>query len=124
MNNWKNNNFKDALKASINGIKIVFANERNFKIQLVFALLAIIAGIILRISLQEFVIIAIAIFIVFISEFFNTAIENVLDMVSLEYNEKTKMAKDVAAGAVTFSAILSIIVGIIIFLPKIIEIIK
>ena len=124
MNNWKNSNFIDALKASINGIKIVFTNERNFKIQLVFGILAIIAGIVLKISLQEFAIIAISIFIVFISEFFNTAIENVLDIVSLEYNEKTKMAKDVAAGAVTFSAILSIIIGIIIFLPKIIEIIK
>ena len=124
MNNWKNCSFIEALKKSINGIKTVFANERNFKIQLVFAIIAIIAGFALKITMQEFAIIVMLIFIVFISEFFNTAIENVVDMVTLEYNEKAKVAKDIAAGAVTLSAILSIITGLLIFLPRILVIIN
>lgn len=124
MNKWKNGKWIDAFKNSIKGFKIVFKNERNIKIQSVFAILAIIAGFLLQISLIEFALILVAIFVVFISEFLNTAVENTVDMVTEEYNEKAKNAKDVAAAAVTLSAILSIIIGLIIFLPKIMNMIK
>ena len=123
MNKWKNGKWIDAFKNSIKGFKIVFKNERNIKIQSVFAILAIIAGFLLQISLIEFALILVAIFVVFISEFLNTAVENTVDMVTEEYNEKAKNAKDVAAAAVTLSAILSIIIGLIIFLPKIMNMI-
>ena len=124
MKKWENNNFFSALKNSLNGIKNVYKNENNIRIQTVFAVIAIIAGIILRISLLEFGIITIVIFMVFISEFFNTVAENIVDMITEEYNEKAKIAKDISAAAVTLSAIMSVIVGIIIFLPKIINVIK
>ena len=124
MNEWKNNNFFTALKNSLNGVKNVYKNERNIRIQSAFAVIAVIVGIFLRISLLEFGIITLVIFIVFISEFFNTAIENVVDMIVQDYNENAKKVKDISAAAVTISALMSIIVGIIIFFPKILNIVK
>ena len=123
MNNWKNPNFIDALNNSLNGIKNVYKNERNIRIQTVFAILAILTSFLLRISLVEFGIIIVVIFIVFISEFFNTAIENLVDMITEEYNEKAKIVKDIAAAAVTISSILSVTIGIIVFLPRILKLI-
>lgn len=121
--NWKNKNFFVALKNALNGIKYVFVQERNLKIQFVFAILATILGLILKINLTEWAIIVLLIFVVFLSELFNTAIETVVNMITTEYNEKAKIAKDVAAGGVTIVAIASVIVGIIIFLPKILKIV-
>ena len=63
------------------------------------------------------------IFLVFITELFNTAIETVVDLYTIEYNEKAKIAKDVAAGAVLFMAVCSAFVGIILFGTKIINMI-
>ena len=122
-NKWKNKNFFQSLKNAINGIKYVFINGSNFKIQLLFALVAIIIGIILKISNVEFAILTLTIFMVLICECINTAIEKIVDMYTLEYNELAKIIKDVAAGSVTLSAIASVIVGCFIFLEKIIKII-
>ncbi len=124
MNQWKNGKWIDAFKNSINGFKNVLRNERNIKIEFVFAIIAIIVGFLLKISQIEFAIIIIVIFIVFIAEFLNTAVENTVDMMSMEYNEKAKNAKDIASAAVSISAVLSIIIGVIIFLPKLIHLIK
>lgn len=120
-NNWKNKNFLVRLKNSFNGIKTAFRSERNIKIQLVFAIMAIVMGIIFRISLLEFSIIMLTIFLVLITEGINTAIENIVDMYTTEYNEKAKIAKDVAAGSVLLSAICSVIVGCLIFIPKVLS---
>lgn len=123
-NKWKNPNFIIALKNALNGIIYTFKTGRNFKIQLFFAIIAIIMSIFLKISLVEIAIIILTIFLVLFAEIMNTAIETSVDMCTQEYNEKAKIAKDVAAGGVTICAISSVIVGIIIFLPKILEIVK
>lgn len=121
---WKNKNFFIALKNAFNGIKFVLKNERNFKIQVFLAIVAIFISGFLKINLIEWAIIVLTIFIVFLTEIFNTAIENVTDMITLEYNEKAKIVKDISAGAVVLTSIASIIIGGLIFLPKILEIIK
>lgn len=123
-NKWKNPNFLAALKNSINGIKYTLKSGRNFKIQLVFAIIAIIAGIIFKISLLEWSIITILVFFVLFAEMINTVIETIVNMITNEYDENAKIAKDVSAGAVTFCAICSVIVGLIIFIPKLLELIK
>ena len=117
-NKWKNPNFFQSLKNAVNGIFFVIKNGKNIKIQLVFAILAIIAGIVFKLSNIEFLILVLTIFFVLVSEFMNTAIENLCDLYTTEYNEKIKIIKDVGAGAVTLSAIASICVGVIMFLPK------
>lgn len=123
-NKWKNRNFISALKNSFNGIKYVFTTQRNLKIQLVIGIIAILAGFILKISILEWTIITAIIFMVFFSELLNTVVETIVDMITIEYNENAKIAKDIAAGAVTLVSMASVIIGLLIFLPKILEIMK
>lgn len=118
-NSFKNPDFCNALKNALRGIGNVLKKERNIKIQLVVALLVLIIGIMFRISYIEWGILTITIFLVLVTETLNTAIEKTVDMITKEYNEEVKVVKDISAGAVLFSAIASVIVGIIIFLPKI-----
>ena len=122
-NKWKNPNFFQSLKNALNGIKEVVKTGRNIKIQIVFAILAIIMGIIFKINNIEALILVLTIFGVLITEFINTAIEMLADLYTTEYNEKIKILKDIGAGAVTLSAIASVIIGIIMFLPKILNLI-
>lgn len=122
-NKWKNQSFLKALKNALNGIGYTWKTQRNMKIQIVFALFAILLGIILKITSIEWMILVLTIFLVFITELFNTAIETVVDLYTSEYNEKAKIAKDVAAGAVALMAIGSVIVGIFLFGTKMINLI-
>ena len=85
-NKWKNKNFKDALKNSLNGIKYTFINGKNFKIQLVIARIAIIAGIIFKISFFEWSIITILVFLVLFAEMINTVVETLFNMITHVYN--------------------------------------
>ena len=123
-NKWKNQSFLNALKNALNGIKYTFKTQRNLKIQIVFAILAIVLGLFLKLSITEWVILSLTIFLVLIVELINTAIETTVDMFTMEYNEKAKNAKDASAGAVTLMAIASIVVGIFLFIPKIINLIS
>lgn len=120
-NKWKNKNFFQSLKNALNGIKFVWEYGNNIKIQLLFGITAFILGGVFKLSFIEFAILALTIFGVLILEVLNTAIEKIVDLYTLEYNETVKIIKDVSAGAVTLSAIMSVIVGLILFLPKIIN---
>ncbi len=106
---------------AINGLKILVRNEHNSRIHTVAMIVAIILGIILKISNIEWVTIIIVIGFVFSVEIINSSIENLADFVSPNYNEIIKKVKDLSAAAVLISALVSLIVGIIIFIPKIIE---
>lgn len=123
-NKWKNKNFIDAAKNAIEGIIQVFNTEANFRIQLVFAILAIIVGIIFGLNTIEFAIIFFTITSVIFAEFINTAIETVVDMVTEEYNEKAKKAKDISAGVTLIVALNAVVIGCLIFLPKVCEYLK
>jgi len=85
-NKWRNKNFFEALKNSINGILYVITTQRNFKIQLFFAILAIVLSVLLKLNFIEIIIILIVISSVFVLEFFNTIIETIIDMYTQEYN--------------------------------------
>jgi len=101
------------------GIVSALSTQVNLKIHLVAGFLAIMLGLFLQISSFEFVSIILVISLVVLSEMINTALEHLADAVTKEHNEYIKMAKDVSAGAVLISAFTSLIVGAIIFLPKI-----
>ncbi len=102
-NKWKNKNFLSALKNSFNGINYVFTTQRNLKIQIAIAILVIIVSFLLKISFIEWAIITLVIFMVFFSELINTVVETVVDMITTEYNENAKIAKDVAARSSYFN---------------------
>lgn len=123
-NKWENKNFFEALKNAMNGVVYVVKNGKNIKIQIVIAILVFIAAIVLKFTNVELAILVLICFFIFALEFINTVIERLADLYTTEYNEKVKVIKDVAAGTVAIIAIASIIIGILLFIPKIIDIIK
>lgn len=121
--------YKKKIKSLVNsfgyafqGICSSFRTERNMKIHVFIMILVVLLGIFLHISVTEWIVCVILFALVIGAELFNTAIEAVVDMISLEKSSQAKLAKDVSAGAVLVFAIASIIVGLIIFAPKIIDI--
>lgn len=111
----------NSFKYAFEGIFTALKTEQNIRIHIIIMILVIIFGIILKISNIEWIICIILFGIVISLELMNTAIENVVDLVTQEKNIKAKIAKDTAAGAVLISAIASAIIGLIIFVPKIIN---
>ena len=80
-------------------------------------------GIILKINHYEWSLLIIVTGIVFLTELLNTSLESLSDIIDPEWNEQVKKAKDYAAAAVLISAIISVIVGGLIFIPKILDLI-
>ena len=108
---------------AFNGIWHATATQLNFKVHLVAAVIAIYGGWALHISPDEWLWIIFCIGIVLAAELFNTAIEFLTDLVSPEYNKKAGLVKDMSAGAVLVIAICTLIIGLIIFVPKLIVLI-
>ena len=109
----------NSFKYAFEGIFTAFKAEKNMKIHFIIMLLVIILGIMLKISSVEWIICIILFGFVISLELVNTAIENTVDLITQEKHPKAKIAKDVAAGAVLVAAITAVIIGLIIFLPKI-----
>ena len=114
--------FSVSVGHAIDGIEYAVNHERNVKIEILFGILVSIAGFLFHISIFEWLVILLTIAMVITLEFINTAIERVVDLVTTDYKELAKSAKDVAAGAVLFMSLFSVIIGIVIFLPKVIEV--
>ena len=112
--------FKGSVKNCLDGISYVTKNEKNFKREIALGIIALILSYILKIDKIEFIIILTMICIVLTAEIINTAIERTVDLVTKEYHELARIAKDVSAGSVLVTSIFSLIIGIIIFIPKII----
>lgn len=104
---------------AIRGIIAVAKSEWNFRFHLIVMLFVIGAGFILKLTQLEWVAIVLVIGMVLITEMINTAIEKIIDYMKPEFHPTAGFIKDAAAGAVLISALVSIIVGLIIFLPKI-----
>jgi len=116
---------KDRLKSfgyAIAGIKYTLLTQHNILIHITLTIIAVILGFLLKISNIEWVAIVIVIGLVISAEVFNTAIEKLVDFISPQKNKKAGIIKDLAAGAVLVLSIAALITGIIIFIPKIIQI--
>ena len=113
-----------SFKHAFSGLRSLIKHEHNSRLHLIAALLVIGMGLILGVSRTEWMILVIIIAIVFITEILNSAIESLADYVSPEYSSIIKRVKDYCAAAVLISAITSVIVGLIIFLPKIVHILS
>lgn len=106
---------------AFNGIKLLITKEHNAWIHCFAAICVLIAGALLGLSRMEWVAVVIVIGAVLTAEAVNSSIEALADLVSPEYNEAIKRTKDLAAGAVLLMAIAAAIVGLIIFIPKIMD---
>ena len=103
------------------GVRRCFLEERNFKIHTLAAVFAIGMGLWLKISVAQISVVLLAIALVMGAEIFNTAIENTLDLISRDYNDKIKKTKDIAAGAVLICAVVAAVIGIMVFLPPVLK---
>ncbi len=99
------------------GLGYALRTQRNMRVHVTIAILALIMGVVLHISALEFALIFVAITGVVIAEMFNTVVELSIDLSTPQYHPLAKRAKDVAAGAVLLSAFLAIIIGLFIFGP-------
>lgn len=105
---------------ALNGLIFFLRNEANAIIHLIGAATALTLCLLLHCSIIETVLIICCIGFVWVAELFNTAIEESMDMVSLEKNPRIKIVKDLAAGAVLVAALTALAIGLVIFIPKII----
>lgn len=111
----------NSFKYAFEGILQAYVGEQNLKIHTVIAVLVIIFGFILKISYTEWLVCLVLIGLVLMAEFFNTSIEYLVDLASPEIHLLAKATKDTASAGVLMMAIISAIIGLIIFVPKLIS---
>lgn len=104
-----------------NGLKVLFQEEHNSRIHLFATVCVIVAGVLLKLSILEWVAVAFAVGLVFSGEIFNSAIEDLADVVCPERDERIKKVKDLAAAAVLVNALTAAVIGLLVFVPKIIH---
>lgn len=115
--------FTKSVGHALDGIEYAVNHERNLKIEIFMGIVASIMGFLLKISIIEWVVVMLLIAVILALELINTAIERTVDLVTKEYRELAKVSKDMAAGAVLIVSIFSLVIGMLIYLPKIIEVI-
>lgn len=108
-----------SFKFAFDGLKTAVIKGRNFRIQLSVGLLALVLGFVLKLSMEEWLDLVIVITLVLILELVNTSIEEIVNLVSPEIRERARVAKDVSAATVLVASIASVIIGVLLFLPKI-----
>jgi diacylglycerol kinase len=117
-----NENDIDRLKFSFRnaliGIKTAYKSQKNLRLHIVISFFVIFLGVFLKVSIVEWLILLLTILMVVITEMFNTALEFTVDLFSTEYSKQAKKAKDVSAAGVLITAFFAILIGITIFLPK------
>lgn len=108
-----------SFKYAINGLKILWQDEHNARIHVIVAIAVVFAGVYFKVSVLEWVFLVFAIGLVIILEIVNSSIENIGDFISPEKNDSIKKIKDLSAAGVLVGAITAAIVGLLIFIPKI-----
>lgn len=109
-----------AFKCAAQGI-VDTAHERNFHIELCFMALCIVLGFAFCISAFEWLVVVVCFGLVLGGECINSSIEAIVDLASPEYHELARKSKDAAAGGVLLFSIASFVVGLIIFVPRILS---
>lgn len=113
--------FIESFGFAIEGIKVAIRYNRNIRIHIIIAVLVVISTFIFGLNQFEKAIICMIILLVISAEMINTAIEEVVDLVTKDYREEAKYAKDVSAGMVLIVAAGSIAVGFLVFTPHILK---
>jgi diacylglycerol kinase len=100
------------------GIRDFILHEHNARIHLVATVCVIVAGVVFRVSIIEAAVLAIVTGSVWVLEMLNTCIEQIMDFIHPEEHPGIKIIKDLAAGAVLVAALTAVVVGLLIFIPK------
>lgn len=121
---YKNKRFRDSFRYAFQGVQTVFQEERNMRFHVLSMTVILFVSLFLSLTFQEWLWILLVSFLVLVMEIWNTVIENTVDLVSPNYHPLAKKIKDMAAAAVLFTSIFSVIVGGIILLPKILKLLN
>ncbi len=105
---------------AVKGFYLLITTEHSIMVQLTISMLMCILGFYLKISAVEWMFQILAIGLVLTAESLNTAIEAICDYIQPNFDKKIGFIKDIAAGAVTFAALTAVVIGAIIYLPKLI----
>lgn len=116
-----NKRLVNSFKYAFEGIAQTYKGEQNLKIHTFIAILVLVFGFFLKINYIEWFVCLILIGLVLMAEFFNTAIEYVVDLASPKIHPLAKAAKDTASAGVLMMSIMAAIIGGIIFIPKLID---
>lgn len=108
-----------SFRYAFEGISYAFRHDQNLRIHAIIALIILGFGLFYQLSALEFWVIGIMVLLVLCIEMVNTAIEQMVDLIRLEHSKEAKIAKDVSAGMVFFTVAASVIVGLVIFIPRI-----
>jgi len=109
--------FLRSLKHAIDGLSYAVKHERNFRIELFLAVVVVCLIFIFRVKNWETIVLIIMIMWVLIAELINTVLERVVDILKPRIHPYAHLIKDLMAGVVLISAVVSVVVGIIIFYP-------
>jgi undecaprenol kinase len=120
MNSNEINRFKFSFRNAVKGVQTAYRTQKNLRIHLFIGLFVVITAILLNASHFDWLVLILTIMLVIIAELFNTAIEFTVDLFSPDFNHQAKSAKDVSAAGVLVTSFLAILIGLIIFIPKVI----
>lgn len=109
------------LAFAINGLKEAFIREKNFRIHLAVAFFVLFISVYFRLTVIEWMFVLLMIHIVLITELINSLMERLIDYLKPEIHPEAKIIKDISAAIVLIAAITSVIIGFIIFIPKILS---
>lgn len=113
--------FMRSFKYAHLGVRHIVATQRNIRIHLAAGLLVVSAALWLKVSTVEVALLSLTISFVIVAEMVNTAIEETVNLVKSEEHPLAGLIKNIAAASVLMAALASIVVGLLIFVPKIIE---
>ncbi|QKS70862.1 diacylglycerol kinase family protein [Paenalkalicoccus suaedae] len=116
---WKR--LRKSFRYAAEGIRHTWKHEQNFRIHTVIAVLVMVLAQVLDVPFFEQAILVIAVGAVLCLELINTALEHMVDLVIQTFDERAKIIKDAAAGAVLVFALTAAVVGGMIFLPRLLE---
>ena len=106
------------------GLRYCLRTQRNFRIHIALALTGTIVGVLLNLTLVEWAVFTTMVAMVLAAEMVNTMVESLVDLVTTEYHPLAKVAKDIAAGIVLLTSIASVIVGLLIFGPRLVVLLR
>lgn len=112
-----------SFRFALNGLRSLLKYEHNSRIHSIAAIAVIILGLLMKIDLTEWSLLIIVMGMVFITELLNSSLESLADSLKPEWNDLIGRAKDYSAAAVLIAAIISVVVGVIIFVPKLLNLI-
>jgi diacylglycerol kinase (ATP) len=116
--------FRESVMIAAKGIAYLFFYHRNMRIIFLMGVAAVCAGLLMQLRAIEMVAVCITVTLVFMGEIFNTAIELMMNMLTEEYHVKIKLVKDIAAAIVLLAALNAAVVGYIIFVRKLIFLLR